>query len=101
MKTSKLTSLLILAALPGAAVAVPGDLQIDCHYSLGSILEGTVPDFDQLRDVFARYGLDMDREVARKRAVNTRIENGWQGTDSEPGEEDAEPALRLVGSERA
>ena len=55
--------------------------------------------FDQLQDVFGRYGLEMDREVAEKRAAHARIENGWQAADSEPEGEIDESPLRLVSNE--
>lgn len=55
--------------------------------------------FDQLREVFGRYGLTMDREAARRRAERARVAQNWARVD-EPGEELARP-LRLVGSDRA
>jgi len=65
-------------------------------------VRGTIEqNFDQLQDVLGRYGLEMNREMARTRAAHTRIENGWQASDSEPMEEFDEAPLRLVGSERA
>ena len=57
--------------------------------------------FEQLQEVFGRYGLEMDREVAQTRAAHTRIENNWQPAEPEPAEEFDEPALRLVGNEPA
>jgi len=55
--------------------------------------------FDQLREVFGRYGLTMDREAARRRAERARVAQNWARVD-EPGEELERP-LRLVGSDRA
>ena len=57
--------------------------------------------FEQLQEVFGRYGIEMDREVAQTRAAHTRIENNWQPAEPEPVEEFDEPALRLVGNEPA
>ncbi len=51
--------------------------------------------FDQLRAVFARYGLDMNRSVARRKADRARALRGWRPT-TEGVEEQEEPALRLV-----
>src|SRR5262245_31297771 len=56
--------------------------------------------FEQLESVFARYGIQLDREAARHRAARARAAQGWQ----EEAPEEAEPAadtpagLRLVGS---
>jgi NTE family protein len=56
--------------------------------------------FEQLESVFARYGIQLDREAARRRAARARVAQGWQ--EEAPAE--AEPAadtpagLRLVGS---
>jgi predicted acylesterase/phospholipase RssA len=58
--------------------------------------------FDQLESVFGHYGLELDRDAARRRADRARASQGWTG--SEPPEPDAapsEPTLRLVGSDRA
>jgi predicted acylesterase/phospholipase RssA len=59
--------------------------------------------FDQLEAVFSQYGLDMDRETARRRAERARAAQGWRGEPEEPetpeGGESARP-LRLVGNER-
>ena len=57
--------------------------------------------FDQLQDVFGKYGLRMDRAVAETRAERTRIENNWQAVESELVEEFDEPPLRLVRNEPA
>lgn len=55
--------------------------------------------FDQLRAVFARYGLDMNRNVARRKAERARAARGWQGAE-EPAEETQEAGLRLVSADR-
>jgi hypothetical protein len=55
--------------------------------------------FDQLRAVFARYGLDLNRNVARRKAERARTARGWQGAE-EPAEEAHEAGLRLVSADR-
>ena len=52
--------------------------------------------FDQLVDVFGKYGLAMDPDSARRRASRARANHGWQ-TEPE-ADETAERCLRLVGS---
>jgi hypothetical protein len=59
--------------------------------------------FDQLEAVFSQYGLDMDRETARRRAERARAAQGWRGEPEESrAREDREAArpLRLVGADR-
>jgi predicted acylesterase/phospholipase RssA len=53
--------------------------------------------YDQLADVFEKYGLDLDRAAARQRASRARAAHGW------PAEPEAHSSaesrrLRLVGS---
>jgi predicted acylesterase/phospholipase RssA len=55
--------------------------------------------FEQLRAVLSRYGLEMNRAAARQKAEEVRAARGWRG-DEGAGEEDAEPHLRLVGNQR-
>ncbi len=57
--------------------------------------------FDQLQSVFARYGLEMDREAARRKAERIRASRGWKGSEAEEGEPGEGPALRLVGTKGA
>ena len=56
--------------------------------------------FEQLESVFARYGIQLDREAARRRAARARVAQGWQ--EAEPAEaesgEESPAGLRLVGS---
>jgi NTE family protein len=56
--------------------------------------------FEQLESVFARYGIQLDRDAARRRAARARVAQGWTGEPPEEAESAAEtPAgLRLVGS---
>jgi hypothetical protein len=58
--------------------------------------------FEQLRDVLARHGLEMNRGAARRKAQRARAARGWKG-DEAVSEEDAEesPPLRLVGARQA
>jgi NTE family protein len=50
--------------------------------------------FDQLRDVFARYGLEMSRGAARRKADRIRADRGWKGQD----EDAPERPLRVVSA---
>ena len=57
--------------------------------------------FEQLQNVFTRYGISLDREAARRRAERARVAQGWEGEpppDVEPPEEQPPTGLRLVGS---
>jgi predicted acylesterase/phospholipase RssA len=56
--------------------------------------------FDELQDVFGRYGLQMDREAARRKAARIRAARGWKITEPppEPPPAPEEPGLRLVQS---
>jgi predicted acylesterase/phospholipase RssA len=52
--------------------------------------------YDQLAEVFGKYGLALDRDTARRRASRARSIHGWQ---AEPeADDDAERSLRLVGT---
>ena len=57
--------------------------------------------FDQLRAVLLRYGLEMNRSVARRKAERVRAARGWRGAEGADAAEAGEPPLRLVGSEPA
>jgi predicted acylesterase/phospholipase RssA len=53
--------------------------------------------YDQLEEVFGRYGLVLDRNAARRRAARARVAQGWKGEEhSESGESETESPLRLV-----
>jgi len=54
--------------------------------------------FEQLQTVFGRYGLEMDRGAARRRADRARAAQGWRGAEAPEGDE-PDRSLRLVGSE--
>jgi predicted acylesterase/phospholipase RssA len=57
---------------------------------------------DQLARVLGRYGLEMDREAARRKAERLREARGWKITEEPPpaSSKDALP-LRLVNAKRA
>jgi predicted acylesterase/phospholipase RssA len=54
--------------------------------------------FDQLNTVFRRYGLELDRAPARRKAEKLRNSRGWKVTDdlAAADEKDGRPNLRLV-----
>jgi predicted acylesterase/phospholipase RssA len=55
--------------------------------------------YDQLAAVFRRYGLELDRDAARRKAEKLRSARGWKVTEPAPADlpsEDARPSLRLV-----
>ncbi len=56
--------------------------------------------FDQLRAVFGRYGVELDREAARRSAERIRAERGWKSAP-EAGVDEEERPLRLVRARRA
>jgi predicted acylesterase/phospholipase RssA len=53
--------------------------------------------YDQLADVFEKYGLDLDRAAARRRASRARAAQGWP-TEPEAHSSAESRRLRLVGS---
>ena len=59
--------------------------------------------YDQLREVFESYGLELDREAAASLAEVAREEQGWEAVPGEAGEAERrrEPGLRLVGGRTA
>ena len=73
------------------------------QHGFESVRQTIEQNFDQLRAVFARYGLDMNRNVARRKADRARAARGWHAAPVEEAgaPEAAEPALRLVGADRA
>jgi NTE family protein len=55
--------------------------------------------YEQLGAVFRRYGLEFDRDAARRKAEKLRSSRGWKVTEAapaEPSSDDARPSLRLV-----
>ena len=56
--------------------------------------------YDAIEAVFARYGLRMDPEAARRQATRARTSHGWEkGAATEASSEDR--PLRLVADKRA
>jgi predicted acylesterase/phospholipase RssA len=53
--------------------------------------------YEQLQTVFNRYGLELDRNAARRRAARARVAQGWTGEDPDPEQESETRPLRLVG----
>lgn len=55
--------------------------------------------YDEIAPVLARYGLEMDRSSARRRAGQLRSEKGWRVSTGETAERGATgPRLRVVGA---
>jgi predicted acylesterase/phospholipase RssA len=58
--------------------------------------------YDQLERVLGRYGLEMDRKAARRRAARLREARGWKLTEEPaPARAPEAPPLRLVDAKRA
>jgi hypothetical protein len=58
--------------------------------------------YDQLGRVLGRYGLEMDRKAARRKAARLREARGWKITgEAAPVETRQAPPLRLVDAKRA
>jgi NTE family protein len=54
--------------------------------------------YDELSSVFERYGLGLDRDAARRRAVRARAAHGWGKERENASALDEAEGLRLVGS---
>jgi NTE family protein len=68
------------------------------EHGFESVRKTLEQNYDELASVFERYGLALDRDAARRRAVRARTAHGWSGEhEKTPGLDDAE-GLRLVGS---
>jgi hypothetical protein len=70
------------------------------QHGFESVRTSIEQNFDPLATVLGRYGLQLDRAAARRKAERMRKKQGWSGQDEEV-EESAAPSLRLVGSEGA
>ena len=66
------------------------------EHGFRSVRKTIEQNFDQLREVFAYYGLEMSREAALAKAEQAHADRGWGDASSEMQSE--EPALRLVGA---
>jgi predicted acylesterase/phospholipase RssA len=67
------------------------------QHGFESVRASIEQNYDQLASVFDRYGLQMDRGTARRKADRMRAKKGWIGQD-EDLEPDEAPSLRLVGN---
>ena len=70
------------------------------QHGFESVRASIEQNFEPLQAVLGRYGLEMDRAAARRKADRMRKKQGWSGQDEEAAEPEA-PPLRLVGNERA
>src|SRR5262249_23728930 len=55
-----------------------------------SVHSTVLQNFEQLESVFARYGIQLDRDAARRRAARARVAQGWQedpSTENPPADE--------------
>jgi predicted acylesterase/phospholipase RssA len=71
------------------------------QHGFESVRSTVEQNFEQLESVFARYGIQLDREAARRRAARARVAQGWEeeaSEETEPDEETPAGSLRLVGS---
>jgi predicted acylesterase/phospholipase RssA len=58
--------------------------------------------FDQLQEIFARYGLEMNREQAERQAAALRSRQGWKISEAElEARQDDDAPLRLVSKRTA
>ncbi|MBW2286627.1 MAG: patatin-like phospholipase family protein [Deltaproteobacteria bacterium] len=68
------------------------------QHGFESVRKTLEQNYDELSSVFERYGLELDRDAARRRAERARVAHGWgEEHEKTPGLDDAE-GLRLVGS---
>ena len=70
------------------------------QHGFESVRTSIEQNFEPLSTVLGRYGLQLDRAAARRKAERMRKKKGWSGQDEEVEEGDA-PPLRLVGTEGA
>jgi predicted acylesterase/phospholipase RssA len=67
-----------------------------------SVRETIEQNYDQLATILGRYGLEMDRKAARRKAARLREARGWKISEEIPRAEAPEaPPLRLVDAKRA
>ncbi len=70
------------------------------EHGFESVRQTIEQNYDQLRSVLSKYGLEMNRNVARRKAERVRAARGWRGEDP-PAASNLDPPLRLVGTEGA
>jgi len=63
------------------------------QHGFESVRHTVEQNFDQLREVFGQYGVEMSRAAARRKARKARRDRGWKDAQKEA----SEPVLRLVG----
>ena len=69
------------------------------RHGFESVRRSIEQNFDELSEVFGKYGLSMDRETANRRATRARSTHGWQADPKANGASDGERRkLRLVGT---
>jgi predicted acylesterase/phospholipase RssA len=72
------------------------------HHGFESVRLTIEQNFETVQEVLGHYGLEMSREVARRRADRIRAERGWSAPTSEPAPAPrGRAALRLVRRETA
>jgi len=70
------------------------------QHGFESVRASIEQNYEPLAAVLSRYGLEMDRPAARRRAERMRRKKGWTGQDEEVAGAEG-PPLRLVGNRRA
>jgi NTE family protein len=68
------------------------------RHGFESVRKTLEQNYDELSSVFERYGLGLDRDAARRRAVRARVAHGWGGVSETSSDLDDAEGLRLVGS---
>jgi predicted acylesterase/phospholipase RssA len=66
------------------------------QHGFESVRDTIERNFDELQQVFGRYGLEMSRSAAARKAEEIRTERGWEEEASEDVEEE-DRSLRIVG----
>ncbi len=72
------------------------------RYGFESVRQTLEREFDPLSEVFSRYGLTLDRKLAKRRAARMRLRSGWRITGSDPApeaeaDEPRDEGVRAVG----
>jgi NTE family protein len=68
------------------------------RHGFESVRKTLEQNYDELSSVFERYGLGLDRDAARRRAVRARVAHGWGGVSETSSDLDDAEGLRLVGN---
>jgi predicted acylesterase/phospholipase RssA len=67
------------------------------RHGFESVRDTVERNFDELRELFGHYGIEMSRRAARRKAEQLREERGWDAVDG-ADEVGDEQRLRLVGT---